>query len=85
MKIIENIKEPKPITFADLKVGDVFKLSHDTNYYMKTEIFNFEKYNFFDGDIYYDCRNTVCLSNGKIMKTQRTTEVIPVDCELIIK
>ena len=85
MKIIENTKEPKPITFADLNIGDVFKLSHDTNYYMKTEYFSFDKWDIFDGDVYYDWRNTVCLSNGKIMKIQRTTEVIPVDSELIIK
>lgn len=85
MKIIENTKEVKPITFADLKVGDVFKVSHDTKYYMKTEQISFDKYDYFDGDISYDWRNTVCLSNGKIMKTQKTTEVIPVDCELVIK
>lgn len=85
MKIIENTKEVKAITFADLKVGDVFKISHDKNYYMKTEYFGFDEYDYLYDNIYYNCRNTVCLSNGKIMKTQSTTEVIPVDCELIIK
>jgi hypothetical protein len=85
MKIIENTKEVKPITFADLEVGDVFKLSKDTNYYMKTQKFCFEEYDYLFDSPYMDYRNTVCLSNGRIMKTQKTTEVIPVDCELIIK
>lgn len=85
MKIIENTKEVKPITFDDLKVGDVFKLKNDTNYYMKTECFSFECYDWCFDDIYWDYRNVVCLSNGKIMKVRKTTEVIPIDCELVIK
>lgn len=85
MKIIENAKEIKAITFADIQVGDVFKLKNDTNYYMKTQHLGFEAYDFYYDTSYYDSRNTVCLSNGKIMRTTSTTEVIPVDCELVIK
>lgn len=85
MKIVENTKETNPITFSDIKVGDVFKLKGDKNYYMKTQHLGFEAYDFYYDTSYYDSRNTVCLSNGKIMRTSTTTEVIPVDCELIIK
>lgn len=85
MKIVESTKEAKQITFANIKVGDVFKIKGDKNYYMKTQYFGFENYDYYYDTNYYDSRNTVCLSNGKIMKTQSTTEVIPVDCELIIK
>lgn len=85
MKIIENTKKVKPITFADLKVGDVFKLKNDKNYYMKTEYFSFDEYDWYSDGCWYDYRNTVCLSTGKIMKTQSATEVIPVDSELVIK
>lgn len=85
MKIIDNTKEPKPITFADLKVGDVFKLRNDKNYYMKTERCNYDVYNWYYDDFDFDYRNTVCLSNGVIKKTYSTTEVIPVDSELVIK
>lgn len=91
MKIIENTKEVKPITFADIKVGDVFKLKNDTKYYMKTEYLSFYTYEYSwgnyctDDEYQYDCRNAVCLSNGKIVKINKTTEVIPIDSELIIK
>lgn len=92
MKIIENTKEPKPITFADIKVGDVFKLKNDTKYYMKAEYLSFYNYEYSWGNYYtdddqyqYDYRNVVCLSNGKLVKISKTTEVIPIDCELIIK
>ena len=85
MKIVENTKEINPITFANIKVGDVFKLKGDKNYYMKTQYFSFEDYDFYYDTYYYDARNTVCLSNGKIMRIDKETEVIPVDCELIIK
>lgn len=93
MKIIENTKEPKAITFADFKVGDVFKLKNDTKYYMKIEYLSFYTYEYHWGNYYidedsgyeYDYRNAVCLSNGKIVKISKTTEVIPIDCELIIK
>jgi hypothetical protein len=85
MKIVENTKEVKPITFVEIKVGDVFKLKNDTKYYMKTETFYFDEYNYYWDHVDYNSRNTVCLSNGKIMKTYGTTEIIPVDSELIVK
>lgn len=85
MKITEMNKEPKPITFADIKVGDVFKIHGDEKYYMKTEKKFFDIYDPFCDNFLEDYRNTVCLSNGKIIKVNEKTEVIPVDCELIIK
>lgn len=85
MKIIENTKEVKPITFSDIKIGDIFKVKNDHNYYMKTEKCEIDIYDHFSDDYYYDYRNVVCLSNGRMMKIYRTTEVTPVDCELIIK
>ena len=85
MKIVESTKETNPITFGDIKVGDVFKLKGDKNYYMKAQHFGFENYDYYYDTCFYDSRNTVCLSNGKIMKTSTTTEIIPVDSELIIK
>lgn len=83
MKIIENIEEPK-ITFDSLKVGDVFQVKHDANYYMKTENAVFYD-NLFSETFYKIYRNTICLSNGKIMKTDFDVKVFPIDCELIIK
>lgn len=85
MKIVESTKEVKAITFSDIKVGDVFKLKNDPQYYMKTEYLSFDTYDYHYDCYNYDSRNTVCLSNGKIVRTHRLTEVIPIDCELIIK
>ena len=85
MNIVETQKEVKPITFADIKVGDVFKIAEDPRYYMKTKSYSFDIYDPFCDDLFEDHRNTVCLSNGNIVKTNRLTEVFPVDCELIIK
>ena len=83
MKIVENIEEPK-ITFNSLKVGDVFKVKHDAKYYMKTE--NVVFYDTLLGENFFRTyRNTVCLSNGAIMKTDMDIKVFPIDCELIIK
>lgn len=85
MKITDNTKEPKPITFADIKVGDVFKIKNDTDYYMKTTKCEIDVYDAFSDDYYYDCRNAVRLSNGSMSRVYGATEVIPVDCELVIK
>lgn len=84
MKIVESTNEPQ-ITFGDLKVGDVFKVKHDKNYYMKTEKYEVAYEDPFDGSFIWTYRNTICLSNGKIMKTSNDTKVFPIDCELIIK
>lgn len=84
MQIIENIKEPQ-ITFDSLKVGDVFQVKHDSKYYMKTEHY----VSFFNDPLtenfFRTYRNTICLSNGKIMKTDSDIKVFPIECELIIK
>lgn len=85
MKIIENIKEVKVITFADLKIGDVFKLKNDKSYYMKTEKRYFDLMDDFDDYVGYSWFNAVCLSDGRLMTLLNSPEVIPVDCELIIK
>ena len=85
MKIIENTKEIKPITFEDINNGDVFKIRNDKNYYMKT---NERKYDICDDYgcfMYCNSINAVCLSSASLWQFNRTTEVIPVDCELIIK
>ena len=85
MKIIDNTKEVKKITFEDIKIGDVFRRKDDERYYMRTERMYFDKYNPWYDDLDYDYRNAVCLSDGKITKIMSYSEVIPVDCELIIK
>jgi hypothetical protein len=84
MKIVESIKEPQ-ITFDALKVGDVFQVKHDPKYYMKTESYVSFADDPFTDTFYRTYRNTVCLSNGKIMKTNGDVKVFPIDCELIIK
>lgn len=85
MKITEMTKEPKRITFSDIKPGDVFKVKNDTNYYMKTERCEASYEDPFDGAFMLSYRNTICLSNGKLMATDNNIQVILVDCELIIK
>lgn len=85
MKITETIKEPAQISFGSLKIGDVFKIKNDKNYYMKTEKYETSYEDPFDGSYMYTFRNAVCLSNGKIIKVDGYINVIPVDCELIIK
>ena len=84
MKIIEN-NEPTHVAFDSLRVRDVFKIKNDTKYYMKTETYESIWQDPFDGGYFNTYRNTICLSNGAIMKTDKNTKVIPVDCELIIK
>lgn len=74
MKIVNANKQK--VTFSDLKRGDVFKLGVTNNFYMKTEFrlgYNTSKY------------NTVNIENGTLFETQDNTEVIPIDCELVIK
>lgn len=84
MKIIESTKEHK-ITFADLKIGDVFKLNNDKSFYMKTEKRCFDLLDDYDNYVGYSYFNAVCLSDGRLKTLCNTPEVIPVDCELIIK
>lgn len=84
MKIVENTKEPQ-ITFNTLKVGDVFQVKHDAKYYMKMEHdVTFYENPFGEGYL-RTYRNTICLSNGKIGRTDMDVKVFPIDCELIIK
>ena len=87
MKITETNNE-KTVKFDSLKKGDVFKLRHDKNHYMKMERCE-------TGTIYadswyidtYDCswRNAVNLFNGNVVKICGNELVIPVDCELVVK
>lgn len=72
MKITNKAYEE--YAFDNLYNGDVFKFAaNDANFYMKTVSV---------GDYYY---NTVQLSNGDMIHTDKDHVIIPVDCELIVK
>lgn len=71
MKIVNKSETTK---FRDLKPGDVFKMNN--NYYMKIK---------YELDANYDQLNTVSLNTNSLLCVRQDSEVIPVDCELIIK
>ena len=75
MKIVEN-KNVKTVEFGKLKIGDVFQTINSRQFYMKTKMEQGCNLNLF---------NTVHLKEGGLYFTENCMEVIPIDCELIVK
>lgn len=86
MKIVDN-SLPQTIRFENVKIGDVFK-SKDGLRYMKiprTEIARVYTYDYIYDDIDIFVKNAINLTNGELKKFSFDDQVIPVDCELVIK
>lgn len=64
-------KNKKTITLGEIQPGDVFKAIFNGHLYMKTA--------------YGAPNNTVHIESGSVHAFQNEMEVIPIDCELIIK
>jgi hypothetical protein len=80
MKIV-NQSKPKTIPFGHVEVGDVFGLNGA--YYMKTKTEDVEIDDGYNIDVVPI--NAVNVSNGKFARFCVDSQVMPFDCELIIK